>query len=195
MRAGAEFWQAKDTVLQRDVAITLLHSTVAGSGALGGDDAPTAAERAREMLDRALRSGNFEHSGCARLLDVLAPDAPGIPDHILGAAVTEWVPGRSLAETVADAPLWPIEVARALQPLAAAAEAAHRHGLVLGCDQPQRIRMTVDGRVQLCFALPRPDLNPADDVRGLGAVLVTLLTSRWPLSGADAALAGLAVAE
>lgn len=193
--AGAEFWQAKDTVLQRDVAITLLHSTVAGSGALGGDDAPTAAERAREMLDRALRSGNFEHSGCARLLDVLAPDAPGIPVHILGAAVTEWVPGRSLAETVADAPLWPIEVARALQPLAAAAEAAHRHGLVLGCDQPQRIRMTVDGRVQLCFALPRPDLNPADDVRGLGAVLVTLLTSRWPLSGADAARAGLAVAE
>jgi len=193
--AAAEFWQAKDTILQRDVAITLLHASTVDSGGGADSDNSTATERARAMLDRALRCGNFEHSGCARLLDVLAPGAPGIPDHILGAAVTEWVPGRSLAETVADAPLRPIAVARALQPLAAAAEAAHRHGLVLGCDQPQRIRMTPDGRIQLCFALPRPDLNPADDVRGLGAVLVTLLTSRWPLSGVDAARAGLAAAE
>jgi hypothetical protein len=184
--AGAEFWCAEDTVLEREVALTVLRARVR-------DDA--GATRAGEMIVKALRAGSFEHPGCARLLDVLAPDAPGMPDDVLGAAVTEWVPGRSLAEAVADAPVRPLTAARWLQPLAAAAEAAHRRGLALGCDHPQRIRITADGRAMVCFALPRADLRPADDVRGLGAVLFTLLTARWPLSGADAAMAGLASAD
>ncbi len=193
--AGAEFWRAEDTVLQRDVAITVLRRLTPETGALGGDEDPTGASRAGEMMVRALRSGAFEHSGCARLLDVLNPGAPGVPADVLGAAVTEWVPGRSLAEIVADGLIRPLAVARAIAPLAAAAALAHRHGLVLGCDHPQRVRITPEGRAQLSFALPRPDIAPADDVRGLGAVVHTLLTSRWPLSGADAARAGLAAAE
>ena len=51
------------------------------------------AARAEEIIAKALRSGSFEHPGCARLLDVLAPGAPGLPDGVLGAAVAEWVPG------------------------------------------------------------------------------------------------------
>ena len=126
---------------------------------------------------------------------MLAPGAPGLPDGVLGAAVAEWVPGLSLTDAVADGMLKPLAAARALQPLAAAAEAAHRHGQVLGCDHPQRVRSTDDGRAQLGFALPRPELTPADDVRGLGAALYTLLTARWPLSPSDAARAGLQPAE
>src|SRR6185436_19351939 len=193
--AGAEFWRAEDTVLQRDVAVTVLRRLTPEGGAIGGDADPTGSARAGEMVVRALRTGSFEHPGCARLLDVLAPGASGVPDDILGAAVTEWVPGRSLAETVADGLINPFAAARAVVPLAAAAEEAHRHGLVLGCDHPQRVRINPDGNAQMCFALPRPDLRPADDVRGLGAVLYALLTSRWPLSVADAARAGLGAAE
>jgi hypothetical protein len=163
-------------------------------GAVFDDDLSDVA-RAEQMVVRALRSGSFEHNGCARLLDVLTPGAASVPDDVLGAAVTEWVPGRSLGEVVADGLIKPLAAARAVAPLAAAAEAAHRHGLVLGCDHPQRVRITPDGRAQLCFALPRSDVTPADDVRGLGAVLYTLLTSHWPLSSADAARAGLAAAE
>lgn len=193
--AGAEFWRSEDTVLQRDVALTVLRRLAPEGGAIGGEADPTGTARAGEMLVRALRTGSFEHPGCARLLDVLAPGASGVPDDVLGAAVTEWVPGRSLAETVADGLIKPFAAARAVVPLAAAAEEAHRHGLVLGCDHPQRVRINPDGNAQVCFALPRPDLVPADDVRGLGAVLYALLTSRWPLSVADAARAGLGTAE
>ena len=193
--AGAEFWQAEDTVLQRDVAVTVLRRLAPEGGAIGGEADPTGTARAGEMLVRALRTGSFEHPGCARLLDVLAPGASGVPDDVLGAAVTEWVPGRSLAETVAAGLIKPFAAARAVVPLAAAAEEAHRHGLVLGCDHPQRVRINPNGNAQMCFALPRPDLVPADDVRGLGAVLYALLTSRWPLSVADAARSGLGAAD
>lgn len=185
--AGAEFWCARDQVLQRDVGITVLRALPAELGAVGGEGDPTGLERAHEMVARALRSGAFEHSACARLLDVLTPGSSGLPPDVLGAAVNEWVPGSSLAETVATAPMRPIAVARALRPLAAAVEEAHRHGLLLGVDQPERIRVRPDGTVLVCFALPRHDLRPTDDVRGLGAVLVTLLTARWPLAGAAAA--------
>jgi hypothetical protein len=189
--AGAEFWQAVDTVLRRDVAVTVLRRL--GPDSAGAD--PGWGDRAEEMVSRALRSGSFEHRGCARLLDVLTSGAGGLPRDVLGVAVTEWVPGRSLAEAVSSGLLRPLTAARALVPLAAAAEAAHVHGLVLGCDHPQRIRITPDGRAQVCFAMPRPETTPADDVRGLGAVLYTLLTAQWPLSRADAARAGLDAAR
>lgn len=195
LAAGAEFWRAEDTVLRRDVAATVLRVLAPEHGAIGGDEDPTGAARAGDMIVRALRTGSFEHPGCARLLDVFPPGSAGLPDDVLAAAVTEWVSGRSLAEVVADGLVKPMAAAAAVVPLAAAAEEAHRHGFVLGCDHPQRVRITADGRARLCFALPRPDLRPADDVRGLGAVLSTLLTSRWPLSGSDAARAGLATAD
>lgn len=86
--AGAEFWQAEDTILRRDVAATVLRRF--GPGTDPDDDGGAA--RAEEIIVKALRSGSFEHPGCARLLDVLAPGAPGLPDGVLGAAVAEWVP-------------------------------------------------------------------------------------------------------
>ncbi|GAA1857420.1 protein kinase family protein [Pseudonocardia ailaonensis] len=185
--AGAEFWQAEDTVLQRDVGVTVLRRRPADDE----QEDPEGTARAGEMIVRALRSGGFEHPGCARLLDVLAAGSPGVPADVLGAAVTEWVADHSLTEAVAGGLIRPLRAARMVQELASAAEEAHGRGLVLGCDHPQRIRVTGDGRAQVAFVLPRPGVDPQDDVRGLGAVLYTLLTSRWPLSGSDAARAGL----
>jgi hypothetical protein len=184
MSVHAEFWRARDTVLERDVALTLLQET--------GESGQSA--RAADMITRALRWGRFEHVGCARLLDVMRNDNGGLPDDVLGLAVTEWVPGRSLAEAVAAGPLRTGVLLGMLAPLAQAAEVAHRQGLVLGCAHPQRVRIIPEGKARLAFALPHPDVTPADDVRGLGALLYALLTARWPLSGTDAELAGLAPA-
>ncbi|MFR9805846.1 protein kinase family protein [Pseudonocardia sp. RS010] len=187
LSAGAEFWRAEDTILQRDVGVTVLRRLPADEA----DEDPEGTARAGEMIVRALRSGGFEHPGCARLLDVLAAGSPGVPPDVQGAAVTEWVAEHSLTEAVAGGLIKPLRAARMVQQLAAAADEAHSRGLVLGTDHPQRIRVTGDGRAQVAFVLPRPGLTPEDDVRGLGAVLYTLLTSRWPLSGSDAARAGL----
>jgi hypothetical protein len=180
----AEFWRARDTVLERDVALTLLQDT-------GEDDSSA---RAADMISRALRWGRFEHIGCARLLDVMRNDHGGLPDDVHGLAVTEWVPGRSLAEVAARGPLRTGAVLTMLAPLAEAAEEAHRQGLVLGCAHPQRVRFTPEDGARLAFALPHPDTTPAEDVRGLGALLYALLTGHWPLSGTDAELAGLPAA-
>jgi hypothetical protein len=184
LRVHAEFWRARDTVLERDVALTLLQDT-------GEEDS---AARAADMISRGLRWGRFEHIGCARLLDVMRNDHGGLPGDVHGLAVTEWVPGKSLTEAVSGGPLRTGVILAMLDPLAEAAEAAHRQGLVLGCAHPQRVRFTPEGGARLAFALPHPDDTPAQDVRGLGALLYALLTGHWPLSGTDAELAGLPAA-
>ncbi|BCZ21638.1 putative peptidoglycan biosynthesis protein MviN [Mycobacterium senriense] len=170
-----QFWQALDTALDRQVALTFVDP----DGALPG-------EVLQEILSRTLRLSRIDKPGIARVLDVVHTGAGGL-------VVSEWIRGGSLQE-VADTAPSPVGAVRAMQSLAAAADAAHRAGVALSIDHPSRVRVSIEGDVVLAYPATMPDANPQDDIRGIGAALYALLVNRWPIveSGVRS---GLAAAE
>ncbi len=157
-----QFWQALDTALDRQVALTFVDP-----------DATMPDAQVQEILSRTLKLSRIDVPGVARVLDVAHSGSGGL-------IVSEWIRGGSLAE-VADTSPSPIGAARAIQSLAAAAEAAHRAGVALSIDHPSRVRVSIEGDVALAFPATMPDATPDDDIRGIGAALYALLVNRWPL--------------
>ncbi|HEX3285982.1 MAG TPA: murein biosynthesis integral membrane protein MurJ [Mycobacterium sp.] len=157
-----QFWQALDTALDRQVALTFIDP-----------DAALPDDELQQILDRTLRLSRVESPGVARILDVANTGSGGM-------VVSEWIRGGSLQEVAETSPS-PIGGARAMQTLAAAAEQAHRAGVALSIDHPSRVRVSIEGDVALAFPATMPDANPEDDIRGIGAALYALLINRWPL--------------
>jgi putative peptidoglycan lipid II flippase len=157
-----QFWQALDTALDRQVALTFVDP----DGALPDDVR-------QEILTQTLRLSRIDKPGIARILDVIHTGSGGL-------VVSEWIRGGSLPE-VADTSPSPVGAIRAVQSLAAAADAAHRAGVVLSIDHPSRVRVSIEGDVVLAYPATMPDANPQDDIRGIGAALYALLVNRWPL--------------
>ncbi|WP_234825899.1 murein biosynthesis integral membrane protein MurJ, partial [Mycobacterium tuberculosis] len=147
-----QFWQALDTALDRQVALTFVDP----QGVLPDDVL-------QETLSRTLRLSRIDKPGVARVLDVVHTRAGGL-------VVAEWIRGGSLQE-VADTSPSPVGAIRAMQSLAAAADAAHRAGVALSIDHPSRVRVSIDGDVVLAYPATMPDANPQDDIRGIGASL------------------------
>jgi putative peptidoglycan lipid II flippase len=157
-----QFWQALDTALDRQVALTFVDP-----------DTVMPREQVQEILSRTLKLSRLDVPGIARVLDVAHSGSGGL-------VVSEWIRGGSLAEVAATSPS-PIGGARAIQSLAAAAEAAHRAGVALSIDHPSRVRVSIEGDVALAFPATLPEATPDEDIRGIGAALYALLIDRWPL--------------
>ena len=98
-----QFWQALDTALDRQVALTFVDP-----------DATLSDDELQEILSRTLKLSRIDMPGVARVLDVANTGSGGL-------VVAEWIRGASLAEVAETAPS-PIGGARAIQSLAAAAE-------------------------------------------------------------------------
>lgn len=167
-----QFWQALDTALDRQVALTFVDP---------GQTMPE--DLINDILSRTQRLSQIDRPGIARVLDVVRIGAGGL-------VVSEWVRGASLQEVAGTAPS-PVGAARAMRSLAAAAEAAHHNGVTLSIDHPGRVRVSIDGDVTLAFPATLPDTKPEDDIHGIGATLYALLVNRWPLpdAGGDYGLA------
>jgi putative peptidoglycan lipid II flippase len=157
-----QFWQALDTALNRQVALTFIDP----EGRLPDDEI-------HEILARTMKLSRIDKLGIARILDVVHTGTGGL-------VVTEWVRGGSLQE-VADTAPSAAGASRAMQTLAAAAEAAHHNGVALSIDHPGRVRVSIEGDVVLAFPATMAHISPEDDIRGIGAVLYALLVNRWPL--------------
>jgi putative peptidoglycan lipid II flippase len=130
-----------------------------------------------------MKLSRIDKLGIARILDVVHTGNGGL-------VVSEWVRGGSLQE-VADTSPSAAGASRAMQTLAAAAEAAHHAGVALSIDHPGRVRVSIEGDVVLAFPATMPDISPEDDIRGIGAALYALLVNKWPLpeSGEPSGLA------
>lgn len=171
---GLQFWEALDVKLDREVALTFVDADQRGD-----DDSQSGPQA---VLSRTLRLGRINSPGLARVLDVVRGSSGGI-------VVAEWTPGRSLREMAETTPS-PIGAARAIRALAAAAEAAHRTGGALSIDHPDRVRISINGDAVLAFPATLADADSTSDVRGLGAMLYSLITARWPLAEPSAGPVG-----
>jgi putative peptidoglycan lipid II flippase len=167
-----QFWQALDTALDRQVALTFVDP-----------DMTLSEDELQDILTRTLKLSRIDIPGIARVLDVAHTGSGGL-------VVSEWIRGGSLQE-VADTAPSPIGGARAIQSLAAAADTAHRSGVSLSIDHPSRVRVSIAGDVALAFPATLPSATPDGDIRGIGAALYALLINRWPLpeSGVHSGLA------
>jgi Tol biopolymer transport system component len=151
-----EVWRARDTRLQREVALKVLPAGFAGDGQL----------RLRfEREARAISALNHPH--ICTLHDVGQQD--GV-DYL----VMEMIDGESLAERLERGALPLDQVLRYGAQIAAALDAAHRHGLVHRDLKPANVMLTKGGAKLLDFGLAKTvEPSSASAATAMGTVLPT----------------------
>jgi len=167
--AGNRFWRAKDTVLPRDMAVTLLPDTNAASATVA----------------RTLRVGRLHHIGLPQTLDVGTEQGQS---YVVG----QWVDGATLTDLIAGGPLEPDVATSITAKVAEAVAEAHRNGIALGAINPSLVRVNFDGQVRLSHVIAHGSATTDQDIRAVGGLLYLMLTATWPLAPGAAAATGAA---
>jgi serine/threonine protein kinase/Tol biopolymer transport system component len=130
-------YRARDTKLQREVAIKVLLPAVAG-----------APDRLARFRREALLLASLNHPHIAHIYGL--EDAPsGQAGEIGPLLVMEFVDGATLADLIARGPLPMDEALRIAQQVASALEAAHEQGIVHRDLKPANIKVRPDGTVKV----------------------------------------------
>ena len=128
----AQVWRGTDEVLQRRVAVKLLHPHLAA-------DASFVARFRRE----AVAAARLAHPGIVSIYDTCSEAGTE-------AIVMELVPGQTLRERLDEpSPIDPWQAAGLAAQVAEALDAAHRAGLVHRDIKPANILLVGDGRVKV----------------------------------------------
>lgn len=149
-------FEARDTVLERNVAIKLLPRSVASR--------PESLER---FLREARAAARLHHPHVVAVYDA---------DHFNGQyyIVLELVRGGSLQEVLKTGPLSWVEATRVLTDACRGLEVAHRAGLVHRDIKPSNLMRSADGTVKLSdFGLARSNEPTGATMTGSGSVLGT----------------------
>jgi eukaryotic-like serine/threonine-protein kinase len=192
-----EVFRARDAVLDREVAIKVLHRSLAGDQGF--------VERFRR---EARAAASLSHPNIVAVHDWGAVDG-------IYYMVMEYVRGRAVRDLLnAQGRLEPAQAADALRQTLLALEHAHRQGIVHRDVKPENILVTTDGEVKVAdFGLARayadgrqtqagtvtgtvqylaPEqirgepADPRSDLYSLGIVGFELLTGRLPFTGETA---------
>ena len=171
---GGERWAARDTTLERDVALLVMPA----------DEISTAA-----ALDAARRAAGVEAPQLVRILDVGTENGHSfIAEDLVDGA-------QSLTEAIAGDGLPAEEVRRITGEVATGLEAARARGLHHLVLTPDCVLLTRDGRVKLrglatSAALAGIETEGEDADRDDATAVVALayagLTATWPLGGSTA---------
>ncbi len=137
-----EVYKARDTRLERSVAIKVLPSHLSSSPGL------------RERFEREAKAiSSISHPNICALYDV--GSAPGTQDAELHYLVMEYLEGESLADRLGKGPLPLEQVLRYGVEIASALDKAHRAGIVHRDLKPGNIMLTKGGAKLLDFGLAK----------------------------------------
>ncbi|TKV56988.1 murein biosynthesis integral membrane protein MurJ [Nakamurella flava] len=156
---GNWFWRAKDTVLPRDMAVTILPDTTGTSATVA----------------RTLRAGRLHHIGLPQTLDVGT-------DLGQSYVVGQWVDGATVTDLLSAGPLDPDVATSITGKVADAVAEAHRNGIALGAINPSLVRVNFDGQVRISHVIAHGTATPDQDIRAVGALLYLMVTGTWPLA-------------
>ena len=148
-----EVYRARDTKLNRDVAIKVLPNHL-----LGDSDRVARFEREAQAL------ATLNHPNIAQIYGTLETPAPGLQPGGLHGLVMEYVPGDDLSVTLRRGPLPLVDALSTARQVTLALEAAHFASIIHRDLKPANIKVTADGTVKvLDFGLARiasPDSGP-----------------------------------
>ncbi len=168
-----EVHRARDTRLDREVAIKLIPAALAGNDAF------------RQRFAREAKAiSSLNHPNICTLHDVGQTAAEGSPETggLVHYLVMELIEGESLADRLVRGPLPLHDVLRYGRQISSALDAAHRHGIIHRDLKPGNVMITKSGAKLLDFGLARSTMGEPGKAGESTSTPTAMATAAHPLT-------------